>query len=78
VDVRIGIIHTTRELDIELGEGVDRDKLLDEISSVLGSEDGVMWLTDKRGRRVGVPSAKIAYVEVGAASDERRVGFGAP
>jgi hypothetical protein len=78
VDVRIGIIHTTRELDIELGEGVDRDQLLQEIGAILGTDDGVMWLTDKRGRRVGVPAGKIAYVEVGAASDERRVGFGAP
>jgi hypothetical protein len=78
VDVRIGIIHTTRELDIELGEGVDRDRLLEEVGSVLASEDGVLWLTDKRGRQVGVPAGKIAYVEVGAASDERRVGFGAP
>lgn len=78
MDVRIGIIHTTRELDVELAEGVDRDQLLEEIGAVLGSEDGVLWLTDKRGRRVGVPAAKIAYVEVGAGSDERRVGFGAP
>jgi hypothetical protein len=25
-----------------------------------------------------VPVARVAYVEVGAASDDRRVGFGAP
>ena len=78
MDVRIGIIHTNRELDVELGEGVDRDQLLEEIESLLGSDAGVLWLTDKRGRRIGVPTAKVAYVEVGAASDERRVGFGAP
>ncbi len=78
MDVRIGIIHTVKELDVELGDRSDRDKLLKEIESVLGNEDGVLWLTDKRGRRVGVPAAKIAYVEVGAAVDERRVGFGAP
>lgn len=80
MDVRIGIIHTNRELDVELGDGVDRDQLLEEIAALLGSEGsaGVLWLTDKRGRRIGVPAAKVAYVEVGAASDERRVGFGAP
>jgi hypothetical protein len=27
---------------------------------------------------VGVPVVKVAYVEVGAPSSERRVGFGAP
>jgi hypothetical protein len=78
VDVRIGIIQTAKELDVELADGADRDQLLKEIESVLGREDGVLWLTDKRGRRVAVPSAKVAYVEVGATSDERRVGFGAP
>jgi Protein of unknown function (DUF3107) len=78
VDVRIGIIHTGKELDVELGEGVDRDQLLDDIGAVLGKDDGVIWLTDKRGRRVGVPANKIAYVEVGGAVEERRVGFGTP
>jgi hypothetical protein len=37
----------------------------------------MLWLTDRKGRRVGVPAAKLAYVEIGSASDERRVGFGA-
>ena len=78
MDVRIGIIQTAKELDVELADGADRDQLLKEIESVLGREDGVLWLTDKRGRRVAVPAAKVAYVEVGATSDERRVGFGAP
>jgi len=78
VDVRIGIIQTARELDVELGADVGRDALLADIDKALSSADGVLWLTDKRGRRVAVPSAKVAYVEVGAASDDRRVGFGAP
>jgi hypothetical protein len=52
--------------------------VLADIETALGSLDGVLWLTDKRGRRVGVPTGKVAYVEVGAASDDRRVGFGAP
>ena len=46
---------------------------------MLDSGDGVLWLTDRKGRRVGVPVVKVAYVEVGApTSSERRVGFGAP
>ena len=31
---------------------------------------------DLRGRRVGVPAARIAYVELGSSSSERIVGFG--
>lgn len=95
MDVRIGIYQTPKELEVELGEGVDREKVLADIEAALGGGDGagggggrgkgssegpggVLWLTDRRGRRVGVPVAKIAYVEVGAPTNERRVGFGAP
>jgi hypothetical protein len=78
VDVRIGIIQTPKELDVELAEGTDREAVLADVERALSEPDGILWLTDKRGRRVAVPSARIAYVEVGAAVDDRRVGFGAP
>jgi hypothetical protein len=77
VDIRIGIIHTGKELEVELGEGGDREKLLGDIESALRGEEGLLWLTDKRGRQFCVPASKIAYVEVGASTEERRVGFGA-
>ena len=78
MDVRIGIIQPPKELDIELAEGTDRDQVIADVEKALADAEAVLWLTDKRGRRVGVPSARIAYVEVGAQADERRVGFGAP
>lgn len=77
VDVRIGIVQTAKELEIEMGDDVDRGKLLKEVEAAL-SGDSVLWLTDRRGRRVGVPVEKVAYVEVGAPTPDRRVGFGAP
>ncbi|HMC52576.1 MAG TPA: DUF3107 domain-containing protein [Acidimicrobiales bacterium] len=77
MDVRIGIAQTPKEIEVELGDAVDRDELVKEIDSALGSTDGVLWLTDRRGRRIGVPSAKVAYVEIGTSADDRRVGFGA-
>jgi hypothetical protein len=79
VDVRIGIIHSPRELEVELADDAQRDEVITDIERALGGpEDGVLWLTDRRGRRVAVPVAKVAYVEVGAPVSERRVGFGAP
>jgi hypothetical protein len=36
----------------------------------------VLWLTDAKGRRVGVPTDKIAYIEVAGDAGERKVGFG--
>jgi len=78
VDVRIGITHTPKELEVEMSDDTDRDKVVAEIEKLLKTGDGVLWLTDRKGRRVGVPVVKVAYVEVGAPSSGRRVGFGAP
>ena len=78
MDVRIGITHTPKELEVEMPEDTDRDAVVAEIEKMLDKGDGVLWLTDRKGRRVGVPVVKVAYVEVGAPSSERRVGFGAP
>jgi hypothetical protein len=36
----------------------------------------VIWLTDTKGRRVGVPATRIAYVEVDEDGGSKRVGFG--
>ncbi len=78
MDVRIGIVQSVKELEVELSDDVDRDGVIGEIEAALGKAEGVLWLTDRRGRRVAVPVAKVAYVEVGAPTSERRVGFGAP
>ena len=78
MDVRIGITQTPKELEVEMGDDADRDKVVAEIEKLLKTGDGVLWLTDRKGRRIGVPVVKVAYVEVGAPSSDRRVGFGAP
>ena len=78
VDVRIGITQTPKELEVEMPDDTDRDKVVEDIEKLLKTGDGVLWLTDRKGRRVGVPVVKVAYVEVGAPASERRVGFGAP
>jgi hypothetical protein len=77
VDVRIGVTYTPKEIEVELGDDADREQLTKDIEAALGKDDGVLWLTDKRGRRVAVPSGKVAYVEIGSPNEERRVGFGA-
>ena len=77
MDVRIGVTQSPKEIEVELPEGTDADALTTQIEQSLAAEKGVLWLTDRRGRRVGVPSDRIAYVEVNAAGDDRRVGFGA-
>ena len=78
MDVRIGITHTPKELEVEMPDDVDGDKVVADIEKLLKTGDGVLWLTDRKGRRVGIPVVKVAYVEVGAPAADRRVGFGAP
>lgn len=76
MDVRIGVTNTAKEIDLELPDGTDADALSKQIEETLGSETAILWLTDRRGRRVGVPASKVAYVELESKSDDRRVGFG--
>jgi hypothetical protein len=76
VDVRIGIIQAPRELEVELAESESAEDVLARIDKALTAGEGVLWLSDKRGRQIGVPASRIGYVEIGA-PDVRRVGFGA-
>ncbi len=78
MDVRIGIVQSIKELEVELGDDAERDAVIADIEAALSKAEGVLWLTDRRGRRVAVPVAKVAYIEVGAPVSDRRVGFGAP
>ena len=76
MDVRIGVIHTVKEIDIELPADADRDAVRTSIDKALGDAESTLWLTDRHGREVAVPAAKIAYVELGSPDSERRIGFG--
>jgi hypothetical protein len=64
-----------KEIDVELPKDADRDKIQKEIEASL-SKDAVLWLTDRKGRRVGIPASRVAYVEFGTPSSDRVVGFG--
>lgn len=72
MDVKIGVAESPRELVINSAQTPGEVEEL--ITKALGS-DGVLALTDEKGRRYLVQASKIAYVEIGAA-DTRRVGFG--
>ena len=76
MDVRIGVTHTPREIELEIAE--DGNAVKKAVEAAIAAGDKLLWLTDRKGRRVGVPAAKIAYVEIGSPTEERRVGFGAP
>jgi hypothetical protein len=76
VDVRIGVTQAPRELNIELADDVDRDELKSRVEAALAGATDVLWITDKRGKDVLIAAAKIAYIELGSAAGDRRIGFG--
>jgi hypothetical protein len=74
MEVRIGVVHTPKELTLELEASLDEVK--HSVEKAFSDDDGVLWLTDSRGRTVGVPAERIAYVELEADGSTKRVGFG--
>jgi len=76
VDVRIGVTQTARDISLELADDEDREALKARIEAALTGAVDVLWLTDKKGRDVAVAAAKIAFVEIGSAVTDRRIGFG--
>ena len=75
MEIRIAVTYSPKEIEIDLADDVSGDDLVEQISASVGEEGAMLWLTDKKGRRVGIPTAKLAYVEIGAPRSDRRVGF---
>ena len=77
MDVRIGVAHTARELELEMPDDADPDAIAAEVEEALQRGTGVLWLTDRKGRRLGVAVERLSWVEIGSGADKGRIGFGA-
>jgi hypothetical protein len=75
VDVRIGLTQSPKELEVQLDEATDPAAVRQQVEAAI-ADSTTLWFTDRRGRQIGVPSEKLAYVEIGSATDDRRIGFG--
>jgi hypothetical protein len=62
VEVKIGIQHSPRELVVDTDEKAES---IEKLVAEAVSSEGVLTLTDTKGRKVVVPASKIAYVEIG-------------
>lgn len=76
MDVRLGVSYSTKELVVDLGDDVDPASIREDLAAAMAAPEGVFWLTDRRGRQVGVPVARLSYVEIGSPDASHRVGFG--
>jgi hypothetical protein len=73
MEVRIGVVHTPKELNLEV-EGT-AEEVMQAIDQALAKDDGVLRL-DANGRKIGIPAERLAYVEIEGDSEAKRVGFG--
>ena len=72
MEVKIGVQQAPRELTVEVDD--EADQVEQAIREALGDESGLLSLTDNKGRRILVPTARLAYVELGSPS-VGQVGF---
>ncbi|MFI5839781.1 DUF3107 domain-containing protein [Catenuloplanes sp. NPDC051500] len=71
MEVKIGVQYAPRELVLESGQTPDE---VEKVVTEAINGDGVLTLTDEKGRKVIVPVTKVAYVEIAEAT-QRSVGF---
>ena len=75
MDLRIGIAHMQKEINLEMADDFDLSGFKSNLEEALKKETSVVWLTDINGREVGIPGNKIGYVEIGVQDSGRPVGF---
>lgn len=75
MEVRIVVSNVGREVTVEQADD-EADATKSKVEAALSGAVDVLWLTDKRGRQVGVSASKIAYVEIGNTDKDRKMGFG--
>jgi Protein of unknown function (DUF3107) len=72
MEVKIGVQNASRELTIDSDlDGNEVEKL---VEAALSGKSPVLTLHDTKGRRVIVPTDKLAFVEIGSPS-VGQVGF---
>jgi uncharacterized protein DUF3107 len=73
MEVKLGVTDNPKELVVEVEQSPDDVASL--VEEAVAGKSKVLWLSDSKGRRVGVPTEKLAYVEVGEEHPDKRVGF---
>jgi hypothetical protein len=72
VEIRIGIVNTGRELSFDTSSSADEVRA--QVTSALEQNASHISFTDAKGSSYIVPTANLAYIELGT-EETRRVGF---
>lgn len=73
MEIKIGIQHAPRELTVETEASAS--EVEEQLAEAL-SAGGLFTLADPKGRKILIPAARIAYLDLGQ-EHSRPVGFGA-
>lgn len=71
MEIRIGIQNSAREISFETSQSAA--EIEKQVGAALGGESH-LTLGDDKGNRYIVPTASLAYIEIGS-EESRRVGF---
>ena len=72
VDIRIGIANSPREINFESSQSsAEIEKI---VATALDTDAKFVSLKDDKGKLYIVPTAALAYLEVGS-EESRRIGF---
>jgi hypothetical protein len=77
MNVRIGIAQSSQIIEITMAEDTDRDAIRKQVDKLIGNDEGVLWLTDRKGKELAVPADRISFIELGPGEAVQRIGFGA-
>ncbi|AWB86863.1 DUF3107 domain-containing protein [Mycetocola zhujimingii] len=72
MEIRIGITNSGRELSFESSQSTAEIEKL--IADALDSSKSFFTISDDKGKMYIVPTAGLAYVEIGS-EETRRIGF---
>ena len=75
--VRIGVSETPKEVEVDMPADTTTDEVKAAVADALGTDGGMLWLTDKDGRQIAIPSTRVAYVDIGVPNTAPKIGFGA-
>ena len=73
MEVKLGVTYSPKELVVE--DDQSPDDVAGLVEDAVSGKSKVLWLSDTKGRRIGVPTEKLAYIEVGEEHPDKRVGF---
>lgn len=71
VRVRVGMA-SAREIEIEVAEG---EKLAADFEQAVTDQQSIFWITDAKGHKHGVVTAKVAFLEIENGEERAGIGF---